>query len=190
MQEQHMRLNGSRQEQGSNIHAPQMARDIDKEIAANIVAARERRKVGQAELGRRLGYKNNTSMWRIEAGLASITADLICRIAKALGTSEGEIWSVAAGQSDDLTPAGVNALLKALEATPTEASEVRAEAVKHAFRQGFTRDFVTNLLGEIRAERWKPSRSAHGQTVVKTGRHLRLVHSVPADRTRPCHPVG
>lgn len=69
-------------------------------IGSNIREARERAGISQAELGRRLGFKAGTSMWRYEADESAASVDLLQRIAAALGVTANDLLK-------DVAPGGL-----------------------------------------------------------------------------------
>lgn len=62
-----------------------------------IRAARTKAGVSQAELARRIGYTNQSSVSQIERGVIGLDMETAVRIADALGTARGEFLEELAG---------------------------------------------------------------------------------------------
>ena len=73
---------------------------MDK-IYSNIKKRREELGMSQRELARRCGYKDNTTLVKIEQGVVDISMSRLYKIAKALNTTPIELTGWLEKENDD-----------------------------------------------------------------------------------------
>ena len=80
-----------------------------KKTYENIKMLREQKGLSQTELAHRVGYKDKSSVSKIEAGVVDLPQSRIAAFAKVLGVSPAELMGIDA-KSEDYLPTNVEAL--------------------------------------------------------------------------------
>ena len=70
----------------------------------NIKMLRERRGLSQGKLAEMTGYKDRSSIAKIEAGLVDLSQSKISAFAKALGVTPAELMGIGGDPAQEITP--------------------------------------------------------------------------------------